>query len=140
MMLWGTTTLMDENRGSSWFQQQSTTHIARCDSSSSRVTPSSVAKEDFESVQQSHNMDELPIYTADELAQRNGENDTPVWMSYGGIIYDVTQFINNHPGGSEKIIQAAGSAIEPFWYLYRQHFASDLPMRLMERAGYQLFC
>ena len=113
----------------SWFQST----VAHCDSSS--YTPSSVAKEDFESVQKSHNMDELPVYTADELAQRNGDNDTPIWMSYGGIIYDVTQFINNHPGGSEKIIQAAGSAIEPFWYLYRQHFASDLPMRLMEHMA-----
>lgn len=53
-------------------------------------------------------------------------------MSYGGVVYDVTQFIPNHPGGTEKILTAAGSAIEPFWFLYRQHFASDLPMRLME--------
>merc|ERR1711976_594389 len=29
-------------------------------------------------------------------------------------------------------MMAAGSAIEPYWYLYRQHFASDLPMKLME--------
>ena len=30
---------------------------------------------------------------------------------------------------------AAGSAIEPFWHIYRQHFASDLPMRLMEHMA-----
>ena len=47
----------------------------------------------------------------------------------------MTEFIANHPGGSEKIIMAAGSAIEPFWHLYRQHFASDLPMKLMERMA-----
>ena len=30
-------------------------------------------------------------------------------MSYGGIVYDVTDFIHNHPGGSERIMLAAGS-------------------------------
>ena len=99
------------------------------------VTPSSVAGEDFEALQGSHDLDQMPVYTADEMSQRNGENGTPIWMSYGGVIYDVTDFIHNHPGGSEKIIQAAGSAIEPYWYLYRQHFASDLPMRLMEHMA-----
>ncbi len=77
-------------------------------------------------------LEHLPIYTSDEVAINNGENGKPVWMSYGGIVYDVTNFIHNHPGGSERILQAAGGAIEPYWHLYRQHFASDLPMRLME--------
>ena len=31
-------------------------------------------------------------------------------------MYDVTEFIANHPGGSEKILMAAGGAIEPYWY------------------------
>jgi len=26
-------------------------------------------------------------------------------------------------------------AIEPFWHIYRQHFASDLPIRLMEHMA-----
>jgi len=30
-------------------------------------------------------------------------------MSYGGIVYDVSDFIHNHPGGSERIMLAAGS-------------------------------
>jgi sulfite oxidase len=77
----------------------------------------------------------MPIYTAEQLAVCNGEDGHPMWMSYGGVIYDVTNFVANHPGGSEKIVQAAGSAIEPYWYLYRQHFASDLPMRLMEHMA-----
>ena len=29
--------------------------------------------------------------------------------SYGGVVYDVTNFVANHPGGSEKILLAAGS-------------------------------
>ena len=32
-----------------------------------------------------------------------------------------TEFVANHPGGSDKIMMAAGKAIDPFWNLYRQH-------------------
>ncbi len=74
----------------------------------------------------------LPTYTSKQVAEHNGKDGKAIWMSYGGVVYDVTNFINNHPGGSERIMLAAGSAVEPYWHLYRQHFASDLPMRLME--------
>lgn len=117
--------------------------ICHCEASASSsspttnvgVTPSAVAKEDFEAYQQTHDIDKMPEYTLEEMRERNGEDGKPIWMSYGGVIYDVTDFIPNHPGGSEKIMQAAGTAIEPFWYLYRQHFASDLPMKLMEHLA-----
>lgn len=49
------------------------------------------------------------IYISDQVAENNGENGKPIWMSYGGIVYDVTDFIHNHPGGSERIMLAAGS-------------------------------
>lgn len=78
-------------------------------------------------------VDTLPIYTSKQVSENNGKDGKPVWMSYGGMVYDVTDFISNHPGGSERILMAAGSAMEPFWNVYRQHFASDLPMRLMEK-------
>lgn len=99
------------------------------------LTPSVVAKEDFEHLQELNDIEQMPIYTLEQLAENNGEDGKPIWMSYGGIVYDVTKFIQNHPGGSEKIMMAAGSHIEPFWYLYRQHYSSDLPMRLMEHMA-----
>ena len=34
-------------------------------------------------------------------------------------MYDITDFVANHPGGSEKIILAAGGPVEPWWNLYR---------------------
>lgn len=71
-------------------------------------TPSSVAKEDLEEVTAEHSMDTLPIFEADFVAQHNGEDGTRIWMTYGGIVYDVTDFIPNHPGGSEQIMKAAG--------------------------------
>ena len=77
--------------------------------------------------------DSLPVYKLSDVALKNGQNGSPIWMTYGGLIYDVTEFIPNHPGGSEHIMRAAGSSIEPYWNTYRQHFATDLPMKLMEK-------
>lgn len=96
-------------------------------------TPSVVGPERMEDVTcENTELDSLPEYSSEYIAQFNGEDGKRVWMSYGGVVYDVTEFIANHPGGAEKIMTAAGSSVEPFWYLYRQHFASDLPMKLME--------
>lgn len=30
-------------------------------------------------------------------------------------VYDITDFIANHPGGSEKILLAAGKSVDAFW-------------------------
>jgi predicted heme/steroid binding protein len=70
-------------------------------------TPSGVDKDNIEDAPAS--LDHLPEYTLEQVAQNNGENGTPIWVSYGGMVYDVTGFIANHPGGSEKIMQAAGN-------------------------------
>ena len=95
-------------------------------------TPAAVTSEENFEEEVQDDLDKLPIYTADQVAENNGEDGAPVWMSYGGVVYDVTNFIYNHPGGSERILLAAGGAVEPYWHLYCQHFTSDLPMRLME--------
>jgi len=76
--------------------------------------------------------DEDPEYTAEEVAKNNGKDGKAVWMTYNGRVYDVTTFVNNHPGGKERILLAAGGPIEPHWHLYRQHFSSDLPMTLLD--------
>ena len=36
-------------------------------------------------------------------------------------MYDITEFVASHPGGKDKIMQAAGGALEPFWDLYTVH-------------------
>lgn len=96
-------------------------------------TPTSVnSGENFDHESKSTDDLDLPVITSEQVAENNGQDGKSTWMSYGGVVYDVTNFIHNHPGGSERILLAAGSAIEPFWHLYRQHFATDLPMQLME--------
>ena len=49
-----------------------------------------------------------------QVSKDNGKGtDNRVWMTYGGRVYDATDFIPNHPGESEKILLAAGGTIEP---------------------------
>lgn len=135
-------TLCDAAAASSTPQDGSVTTASSSSSSSSStvaaLTPAAVATLDFDQMVEKNSATEesLPMYRADELALHDGTDASRrIWMSYGGIIYDVTDFIQNHPGGVEKIIQAAGSSIEPYWYLYRQHYASDLPIKLLERMA-----
>ena len=61
--------------------------------------------------------DPVPTFTMDEVSKHNGKGpDKRIWMTYGGCVYDVTDFIANHPGGSEKILLAAGGPVEPHWH------------------------
>eukprot|EP00879_Flechtneria_rotunda_P019211 GHRR01020172.1.p1 GENE.GHRR01020172.1~~GHRR01020172.1.p1 ORF type:complete len:455 (+),score=128.97 GHRR01020172.1:287-1651(+) len=64
--------------------------------------------------------DKLPEYAADEVAQHRTPNDR-VWVTYKNGVYDITDFIAQHPGGAAKIMLAAGGSVEPFWGLYQQH-------------------
>ncbi|CAN9512279.1 unnamed protein product [Ophioblennius macclurei] len=61
----------------------------------------------------------LPIFSQEEVTKhRSLENG--VWVTYKGGVYDITEFVSMHPGG-EKILLAAGGALEPFWSLYAVH-------------------
>jgi sulfite oxidase len=106
------------------------TNTTKCDWNPATVANDTTTLSDDE-------IDQLPIYTSEDVSNHDGSGEVGtdshrMWMSYGGYVYDVTDFIHNHPGGIEKISTAAGQALEPFWFLYRQHYASDLPLKLME--------
>lgn len=77
--------------------------VTACDAHP-HFTPSQVAKEAFPTGEDHEDeMDKQPIYTSDQVAENDGSDGKPIWMSYGGVVYDVTDFISNHPGGSEKV-------------------------------------
>ncbi|XP_012696563.1 sulfite oxidase, mitochondrial [Clupea harengus] len=61
----------------------------------------------------------FPIYSQDEVTKHKSLNEG-VWVTYKGGVYDITTFISMHPGG-DKILLAAGGALEPFWSLYAVH-------------------
>ena len=55
---------------------------------------------------------------------------TGIWVIHGGSVYDVSEFIAEHPGGPAKILLAAGGSVEPFWKLYKQHDAPAVREKL----------
>lgn len=61
----------------------------------------------------------LPIFTQQDVTSHRTLEDG-VWVTYKGGVYDITEFVAMHPGG-DKILLAAGGALEPFWSLYAVH-------------------
>jgi Cytochrome b5-like Heme/Steroid binding domain len=43
-----------------------------------------------------------------------------------GGVYDITDFVGMHPGGADRIMLAAGGAIDPFWAMYAQHNTANV--------------
>ena len=68
----------------------------------------------------------LPFYTREEVAKHTSLS-TGIWTTFGNGVYDITGFVENHPGGSDKVVLAAGGRLEHYWNLYRQHYASAAP-------------
>lgn len=62
----------------------------------------------------------LPEFDKEEVAKHRTK-DTRVWVTYKDGVYDVTEWVDQHPGGATRLMMAAGSAIDPFWAMYAQH-------------------
>ncbi|VEL28966.1 unnamed protein product [Protopolystoma xenopodis] len=59
-----------------------------------------------------------------EVALHN-RKEVGVWVIYNQKVFDITNFIDNHPGG-DKILLAAGQNVEPYWDLYAFHKKDDI--------------
>ena len=66
----------------------------------------------------------LPDYTREEVAKHKTSDDQ-IWVTYKRGVYDVTRFVEKHPGG-KKLLLAAGSSVDPFWSFYRIHQRTDI--------------
>lgn len=52
-------------------------------------------------------------FTAEEVSQHNTRDD--LWIIYNNKVYDVTQYLDEHPGGEEVILDCGGDdSTEPF--------------------------
>ena len=60
----------------------------------------------------------------EEVAEHRSNKS--VWMTYKDGVYDVTDFIAQHPGGAARLMLAAGGAIDPFWAMYAQHQTAEV--------------
>ena len=73
---------------------------------------------------------DLPTISLEDLAEHCEESS--LWYSFRGAVYDLTFFINGHPGGTPRLLMAAGQDLEPYWGVYRQHFRGHI-VNWMER-------
>lgn len=46
-------------------------------------------------------------YSAEEVAKHTSRDD--IWIIYKDKVYDVTQYLDEHPGGEEVILDCAGA-------------------------------
>lgn len=68
---------------------------------------------------------DLPVYTREEVAEHNGRRgDGSMWVTLGHYVYDVTSFVDEHPGGPARIREAAGGAVDDFWAVWAYHLIS----------------
>jgi len=67
----------------------------------------------------------LPTYSREEVSQHKTPA-TGIWVIYKDGVYDITEFVEEHPGGKARIMLAAGGSIEPFWALYQQHVSDEV--------------
>merc|ERR1712176_1643089 len=55
----------------------------------------------------------VKTYTRDEVAKHNSEDDC--WLIIHGKVYDITKFLDDHPGGPDVVVESSGAdATEPF--------------------------
>jgi len=74
-----------------------------------------------------------PLFTRAEVALRDGSRrDGAVWMTYRDGVYDVTEYLQEHPGGS-FLLQGAGGPVEGFWARWAQHHLSWKVEEALER-------
>ena len=75
---------------------------------------------------------DLPTITLAEL-KAHTTAATGYWVAYKGAVYDVTSFVNAHPGGAGRIEMAAGNDLGPLWDVYRLHLRGHIVPLLEEK-------
>lgn len=67
---------------------------------------------------------ERPLIRLAEIQEHNREAGT-FWVYRGDRVYDITDWVPNHPGG-EVILRAVGGSIEPYWNIFTIHQNRDV--------------
>ena len=51
----------------------------------------------------------LPLFSLEEVQQHNTEKDA--WVIHRGNVYDVSEFLERHPGGKDILLAYAGQDV-----------------------------
>lgn len=74
----------------------------------------------------------LPVISLEEFQAHTSENS--LWVAYGGVVYDVTSFAAEHPGGPDALYGAGGQDLEQIWQMYHVHFKPEVMSALTPYA------
>lgn len=72
------------------------------------------------------------VYYGKKEISKHKSADSGIWVTYQHNVYDITEFVEGHPGGSSKIMLAAGGAVEPYWDMYAIHKKAEVLDMLKE--------
>ncbi|GFH25550.1 cytochrome b5 heme-binding domain-containing protein [Haematococcus lacustris] len=82
-------------------------------------------------------VEEKPLYTVEDLSKHT--SDKSCWLAIRGKVYDVTEFLEEHPGGYDIILTSTGTravrvvaqptAWPSAWYLQGRLKRPQLPVR-----------
>ncbi|XP_044728147.1 cytochrome b5-like [Chrysoperla carnea] len=51
---------------------------------------------------------DVKLYSLKEVAEHNGENGSEIWIIIKDMVYNVTPYLDDHPGGGDLITEWAG--------------------------------
>ncbi|KAL6236499.1 hypothetical protein BDW75DRAFT_250050 [Aspergillus navahoensis] len=77
--------------------------------------------------------DAIPVtvdkaYTKDELLMHNKDGD--IWLAIEGIVYDLTEFSEEHPGGKKILLGVAGTDASK---KYRKYHGDNILQRYAQQ-------
>ncbi|KAI8623193.1 Oxidoreductase, molybdopterin-binding domain-containing protein [Xylariaceae sp. FL1651] len=81
--------------------------------------PANIASSPPEDTPDDNDDDGLPRYRLSEIKEHGPKSERP-WVIYGDKVYDITDWVAAHPGGT-VILRAAGGSIEPYWDIFSIH-------------------
>ncbi|XP_029660614.1 probable sulfite oxidase, mitochondrial isoform X1 [Formica exsecta] len=68
---------------------------------------------------------DMKVYTLEEVGKHDNKENR-IWVTFGQGVYDITEFVDKHPGGPSKILMAAGGSIDPFWSIFANHNTPEI--------------
>jgi sulfite oxidase len=70
------------------------------------------------------------LFSRSEVTSHSSK-EKRIWISFENGVYDITDFVDIHPGGN-KILLAAGKAIDPYWAVFIIHKSEETKELLEE--------
>jgi 4-hydroxysphinganine ceramide fatty acyl 2-hydroxylase len=74
----------------------------------------------------------LPTFTRAEVAEHN--SDKSCYVTIGSKVYDVSEFVDDHPGGRELVLQYAGKDVEEILKDVTSHPHSEAAYEVLDES------